>query len=202
MMRRADSNPAATEPLSRALAIAVFAVLLAVMIVTRFHHFGTALNLPDASMAVYFLGGLYLRGHRAFVAFLVAAVLIDWIAIDVAGVSSFCVTPAYAFLLPAYAVLWYGGRAMASHRQANAVGLAQTFAVALLAGVVSFAISNGSFYWLGGRIGDRSLAGWLASLGHWGPAFVGTMLGYVAVGLLLHAGLLRYARLRAPLRTR
>ena len=31
------------------------------MVATRFHHLGSLIHLPDASMAVFFLGGLCLR---------------------------------------------------------------------------------------------------------------------------------------------
>jgi hypothetical protein len=33
--------------------------LIAVMILTRFHHFGDVLHLPDASLAVFFFAGFY-----------------------------------------------------------------------------------------------------------------------------------------------
>lgn len=107
----------AQSPRSFYSLLAVFALL---MVATRFHHFGTALHLPDASMAVFFLAGLYLRRHLAFVGFMVLAVALDWAAISYAGVSDFCVTPAYSFLLPAYAALWYGGRWYAGQLQATA----------------------------------------------------------------------------------
>ena len=42
--------------------IAIFAALAALMAATRFNHFGSAVSLPDASYAVFFLGGLYLAG--------------------------------------------------------------------------------------------------------------------------------------------
>ena len=91
---------AATPRFSVPLAIG----FVALMIATRFHHFGTALHLPDASMALFFLGGLWPRRHLAFAAFMALAVLLDWVSVSYAGVSDFCVTPAYSFLLPAYAV--------------------------------------------------------------------------------------------------
>lgn len=166
----------------------------AVMIATRFHHFGTALHLPDASMALFFLGGLWLRRHLAFVAFMALAVGLDWVSVSYAGVSDFCVTPAYAFLLPAYAVLWYAGRTW-SARMAPAPGaLAGAFAVALLAASVSFAISNGSFYWLGGRYAHPHMGEYLARLWQWGPLFVRTTLAYVAVALAGYAVLAARAR--------
>ena len=96
-------------------------------------------------MAVFFLGGLYLRGHLPFVGLLALAVGIDWAAIELAGVSDFCVTPAYAFLLPAYAVLWYGGRAWAPRMRQDWRGVSGALLVALVCASLSFAISNGAF---------------------------------------------------------
>jgi len=184
-------------PLSRPVSLGLFAALLAVMLATRFHHFGTALNLPDASMAVLFLGGLYLRRHAAFVAFVALAVIIDWISVDYAGVSRFCVTPAYAFLLPAYAVLWYGARAYADRLQLTPASMALVFGVALLCASVSFAISNGAFYWLGGRYAEPHIGEYVARVWQWGPLFVRTTLCYIAVALAVHVVLARVARARS-----
>jgi hypothetical protein len=173
---------------------AVFAALLVAMLATRFKHFGDALHLPDASMAVFFLGGLFLRRHWAFAALVALAVLIDWASIRYAGVSDFCVTEAYAFLPLAYAVLWYGGRWYAPRLRAAALPLLGAFAAALAAAAVSFAISNGSFYWLGGRYAAPNLGQYLERLGQWGPLFVRTTLGYVAVVLAWYGALARTGR--------
>ncbi len=138
------------------------------MLATRFITFGTALNLPDASMAVLFLGGLYLRRHAMFVAFVALAVVVDRISIDYAGVSRFCVTPAYAFLLPAYAVLWYSARAYADRLQPTPAAMSLALGIALACTAASFAISNGAFYWLGGRYENPHLSEYLARLWQWG----------------------------------
>lgn len=167
----------------------LLAVFVLLMIATRFHHFGTALHLPDASMAVFFLAGLYLRRHLAFVGFMVLAVALDWAAISYAGVSDFCVTPAYSFLLPAYAALWYGGRWYAGRLQATAASMAGMLGVALVSASVSFVISNGAFYWLGGRYAEPHFAEYVARLWQWGPLFVRTTMAYVAVAAVAHLGL-------------
>lgn len=169
----------------------------AVMIATRFHHFGTALHLPDASMALFFLGGLWLRRHLAFAAFMALAVVLDWVSVSYAGVSDFCVTPAYSFLLPAYALLWYAGRLWSARMVPTPVALAGAFALALLASSLSFAMSNGAFYWLGGRYANPHLAEYVARLWQWGPLFVRTTLSYVAVALIAYAALARVAAARA-----
>jgi hypothetical protein len=182
------------KPLSRSVSLAVFAMLAAVMLATRFHHFGTALNLPDASMAVFFLGGLYLRRHVPFIALVVLAIAIDWISIAWAGVSDFCVTPAYAFLPLAYAALWYGGRAYAPRLRETPMSLTLAMTVALLCVSLSFVISNGAFYWLGGRYASPNLVEYAARLWQWGPLFVRTTLCYIAVALIAQVVADRLAR--------
>lgn len=170
--------------------VAVFTALAAAMIATRVSHFGDALRLPDASMAVFFLGGLYLRGaqkgwrtHLPFFVFAALAGVLDWASISLAGVSDFCITVAYGFLLPAYAVLWYGGRWTGPR---DARGLLGAAAVALLSAIGSYLVSNGAFYWFGGRYADPHLAEYFARLWQWGPLFVRTAMAYVVVVLAVH----------------
>lgn len=174
-------------PLSSSVRMGLLATFMVLMVATRFHHFGTALHLPDASMALFFLGGLYLRRHLAFLTLLALAVAIDWAAVGLAGVSDFCVTPAYAFLLPAYAVLWHGGRAWSRRMAPGWRGWAVALLAACVCASLSFLISNGAFYWLGGRYPDPEWPQYLARVWQWGPLFVRTTSIYVAGGLLVHA---------------
>lgn len=108
-------------------------------------------------------------------------------------------TVAYSFLLPAYAVLWYGGRWAAGRFGAGAGGLTATAAVALVAACGSFLVSNGAFYWLGGRYESPHVAEYLARLWQWGPLFVRTTMMYVAVVLAVQGLVPALARaLRGP----
>ena len=175
------------KQLSKPANTGLFVALVALMLATRFHHFGTALHLPDASMAIFFAGGLYLRKHWQFATFALLAGVIDWAAISLAGVSDFCVTPAYSFLLPAYAVLWYGARLCADRVQLTWSSAAITLLVGFVCASLSFAISNGSFYWIGGRNPDTSFAGWISSLLQWGPLFVRTTMVYLIGAAVVHA---------------
>ncbi|MDI9239972.1 hypothetical protein QLQ15_13750 [Lysobacter sp. LF1] len=185
------------KSLTRRVNLVLFAAFAALMVATRFHHFGDVLHLPDASMALFFLGGLYLRRHWQFAVFIALAVAIDWVAIEHAGVSDFCVTPAYSFLLPAYAVLWYGGRAFSGRLQPTWISMLGASGVALLCATLSFAISNGAFYWLGGRYENPHLGEYLARAWQWGPLFVRTTMAYVVVALALHGLATRALRDRA-----
>jgi hypothetical protein len=122
------------------------------------------------------------------------------VSISFAGVSDFCVTAAYAFLPLAYAVLWYAGRWYAPRLGGDARSLVAAFGVALLAAIASFAISNGSFYWLGGRYSDPNVAQYVARLWQWGPLFVGTTMSYVLIALVVHAVCARLAAHSGPAR--
>lgn len=172
---------------------ALWLVLMALMMATRFKHFGDVLHLPDASMAIFFLGGLYLRHHWTFVVMVLVAVALDWVSISYAGVSDFCITLAYSFLPLAYAVLWYAGRWYAPRMRGRALSHVGAFMVALLAAAASFAISNGAFYWLGGRYANPHVGEYLARVWQWGPLFVRTTVSYVAVALVLQAVVSRVA---------
>lgn len=183
--------------LSGSRSAALFGLLVLVMMATRFKHFGDVLHLPDASMALFFIGGLLLRRRWMFVALVVLAVGLDEVSIHYAGISDFCVTPAYAFLPLAYAVLWYGGRWYAPRLHPSTVSLLGAWGSALLAASLSFAISNGSFYWLGGRYAQPHVTEYLSRLWQWGPLFVRTTLAYVTVSLVAYAVAARLMSKRA-----
>ena len=181
---------------------ALFVVFAAFMVATRYHHFGDVLHLPDASMALFFLGGLFLStrtgaDHLRFAALMALAVGIDVVSVGFAGVSDHCVTPSYAALLPAYAVLWYGGRLCSDRLRVGWGPMLGVAAAGLACAALSFAISNGAFYWLGGRYAEPNMAQYLARAWQWGPLFVRTTLAWIAGALVLHAIVASSLHLRA-----
>jgi len=184
------------KPLSRPLAVAVAALFALVMIGTRFHHFGDWLHLPDASMALFFLGGIYLRKHLLFVAFVALAVLVDWYSVSYAGVSAFCITLAYSFLPLAYAVLWYAGRAVAPRFDGSLRSHVVVFVALLVSASLSYMVSGGSFYFQGGRYPNPTFADYGVRLMTWGPLFVRTTACYVLVAQVAHAVFARVFRAR------
>lgn len=180
------------KPLSRPLFTAVASLFALVMIATRFNHFGDALHLPDASMALFFLGGLYLRKHLAFLGFVVLSVLIDWYSVSYAGVSDFCITVAYAFLPLAYAVLWYAGRLLAPRYSGSLASHGMVFAGIVVSATLSYAVSNGAFYWLGGRYTDPNMSQYLQRFAQWAPLFVRAAAGYVLASQAVQALVFRF----------
>ena len=155
--------------------------LIALMVMTRFHHFGDVLHLPDASLAVFFFAGFYRK--KALLGFLLAlAALIDYVAIE-NGTSSWCVSPAYVFLIPTYAMMWFAGRYCSIFKSMKIVELAKSAGLLMLATSAAFAISNGSFYLFSGRYGDLSLAGYFVRVAQYYPSYVGAALIYAVAGL-------------------
>jgi hypothetical protein len=155
--------------------------LIALMVLTRFHHFGDVLHLPDASLAVFFFAGFY-RKKVLFFFLLAMAALIDTIAIE-NGTSSWCVTPAYVFLIPTYAVMWFAGRYCSILKPMNIAQLSMQFGLLILAASAAFAISNGSFYLFSGRYTDLSWGQYFSRIAQYYPFYVGSVLIYTVAGL-------------------
>jgi hypothetical protein len=154
--------------------------LIALMALTRFHHFGDVLHLPDASLAVFFFAGFYRK--KAFFVFLLAlAGLIDYVAIA-NGTSSFCVSAAYVFLIPTYAAMWFAGRYCAAFKSLKMTELATHFGAAILATSTAFLISNGSFYLFSGRYPDLSWGQYFSRVAMYYPPYASSALLYIVLG--------------------
>ncbi len=154
--------------------------LIALMVLTRFHHFGDVLHLPDASLVVFFFAGFYRK--KAFFAFLlVMAGLIDYLAIA-NGTSSWCISPAYVFLIPTYAVMWLAGRYCLAFKTQKLPEMAMQLAVMALATTAAFAISNGSFYLFSGRYADMAVSDYVVAISQYFLPYVGSALVYAMLG--------------------
>lgn len=174
---------------------AVIAGLAVLMALTRFHHEGTAFTLADASLAVFFLGGYYLGRTAMFAALLAGAFVIDYLAIAYGGISGFCVSPAYVFLVPTYGVMWIAGRWSARLPGWSVSAVLRICGALFTATTVAFVISNLSFYLLSGRLDHLGWSRYAASLAHDYPGYLGAALMYCIIILGIH-GL--FASAKAP----
>lgn len=176
--------------------LVIACALAALMAATRFHHFGSALQLPDASLAVFFLGGLYLRRALAFGAYAGLAALVDYMASAHVGVSDWCVTPAYAFLLPTYACLWWAGVWCSRLERRGSRRYLRLGGALLVATVLAFLISNASFYGLSGYFGELSPAEYAARVVRYFPPYLASALAYVAAAISFEALIVSGSRLK------
>ncbi|MCB1738647.1 MAG: hypothetical protein KDI42_11010 [Gammaproteobacteria bacterium] len=162
---------------------------MVIMALTRSHHVAGLNWLPDATTALFFLAGVLLAPVWWVAVLLGEAVLIDWVAITWGGVSDFCVTPGYAALAIAYPVLWVAGRWFARGVGDGAAGLGRLLFAVLAGGVVAEVIASGSFYFLGGRFAEPTLAEFGARLIAYGPYSIQSLLLYVGAAVLAYVAL-------------
>ncbi len=178
--------------------------LALVFVATRNHAWTPVLHLPDASLAMFFLAGLWSRSYLPLLGLLALGAAVDAWAVGMNGVSAYCITPAYAMLLPASATLWWAGRLSGSFALKQGIAWLPTTGVVTLAALLSELWSSGGFYFLGGRFPHPSLAGFLPRLWHYSPSVVGATLCYVVLGLLIERrfGFLHDQALAVPLSSR
>lgn len=178
---------------SQSRTLAIFAALAALMAVTRFNHFGSAVALPDASLAVFFLGGLYLSrcslrvSLAAFIALILEAGLTDYYATAIQGVSDWCITPAYWFLIPTYGSMWVVGRWFSLRHAMQGRGLALLAVAAWAASSFAFAFSNATFYLFSEYFGEMSVVEYAARVSQYYVSYVAMAMMYIAIGMVVLA---------------
>ncbi len=160
--------------------------LIGLMAISRWHHFGSVDFLPDASLAVFFLAGLWLGSRWVMWALVGVAVLVDTLAIQVAGVGGSCVTPAYGFLLLSYVLTWLAGRwSSRAAEQLSTNSQARLVAIAVITFSIAFLISNASFYALSGYFADQSVQTYATNVSAYYLSYTGWSLLYLMLGLAL-----------------
>jgi hypothetical protein len=171
--------------------LGIFAALVLLMAVTRGSHFGSAINLPDATLAIFLVAGFMLprftlTALAAFIFLLLEAGGLDYYAIAYQGVNDYCVSPAYWFLIPTYASMWFGGHWFAARRQNNWNSLALFGGVAWLASTLAFLLSNAAFYTVSGRFSEMSITEYAARVAQYYPPYVSGALMYLALAAVIY----------------
>jgi len=170
----------------------VFLVLAATLVFTRLNHFGA---LPDASWAVFFAAGFYLRGSLrwAFPVLMALAVAVDYVVITGTGANfwtHYCVSPGYWMLVPAHLSLLAGGSLLRRHYRGleiNTLGL--LLLVVFLSVAVCHFFAQGGFYWLSDVVAEPSLAGWAKNYADWFLPYLRTTGTYVALATIVHVAM-------------
>ena len=177
--------------------LAVFLALAAVMAATRLNHFGL---VPDASWAVFFVAGFYLRGSArwAFPGLMALAVAVDYVVITGSGQSfwsHYCVSPGYWFLLPAHLSLWAGGALLRRLATLPRPAFLAGGAVLLVASVaLCHLFAQGGFYWLSDVVATPTFAGWAKNYADWFMPYLGTTALYVGLAVVVHVLVKRVRR--------
>lgn len=162
--------------------------LLIAMWLTRSHHFASLDVLPDVSWAAFFIAGLFAAGWLVAAGLMLNAGLIDYLAL-LGGVSDYCVTPAYPFLIPTYLTLWAAGRWAGMPLDLHWRSLLRVATACVLGVPAAFVISNASFYAFAGYFADMSAFAYMLAVAGYFPAFLESTALYSLVALVVAKGL-------------
>ncbi|MEO6118209.1 MAG: hypothetical protein ABIP37_03975 [Methylotenera sp.] len=167
---------------TKTLIIAAFIAFL--MLLTRGSHVLTNVSLPDASLALLLIGGLYLRKAAWFAFFVVLATVIDFSAAAIDSIQAFCLTPGYWGMLPTYAVMWLTGLWLS--KQTNHLDVLKYAFAGISATFLAFVISTQSYYLFSGRFPANGVIESLQHGWEYLPSYMGFTVMYL-VGFWLLA---------------
>ncbi len=168
-----QNNPYSKNSLILAACIAFM------MLLTRGSHVLTSVSLPDASLALLLVGGLFLRKAVWFVFFAILATVIDFGAAEIDSFQAFCLTPAYWGMLPTYAVMWVAGVLLS--KQSNSLNPLNYALAGLAATFLAFVISTQTYYLFSGRFPAEGV---IESMKH-GWEYLPSYLGFTAMYLVM-----------------
>lgn len=182
------------------LQLIIGALLAVAMILTRGN---ITAHLQDASWAIFFIVGFYLRDSKiaryAFPVFFLLAFVIDLIVIDAQGGTHYCFTPSYPFLIPAYASMWAAGRWFAGQYQeqlqGNTISAFKFVGAALVGTVACFLISNVGFYIFAGKFEVMSIVEYSSRVAKYLPGYLTTTAIYLSSIALVHLAITHGKRL-------
>ena len=160
-----------TKQLVIATAIAFF------MLLTRGSHVLTSVALPDASLALLLIGGLYLRKAAWFALFVVLATAIDFGAAAIDSLQAFCLTVGYWGMLPTYAAMWLAGVWLG--KQANSFDAIKFTLAALVSTFTAFVISTQTYYLFSGRFPNNGVTETIQYGWNYLPSYMGFTAMYL-----------------------
>ena len=148
-----------TDPkISVNIFITIFVVLTFLMLATRTHHFVSLTQLPSASIAVFFLAGMYLRDSKVFWVFYFLSVTIDLASSYYRGQFGDCMTTSYPALVFSYAAMFTVGFYAKPNWLTSAwhINIVKVALALFIGSSIAFFISNGSYYTLSGKFPNLS----------------------------------------------
>jgi hypothetical protein len=171
----------------------VASILVLAVAVTRSGHFGSAITLPDATLAAFFLSGAFGASAWIVPVLMLAAATVDYVAITTQDVDRHVLTPAYLFMIPTYAALWFAGRWYVRRAQGDRHAIIPLAIAVLVGASAAFLISNGSYFALSGYFGSLSAMMYATAVAQYFPHYMGWTVFYVAVGMALARATKRFA---------
>jgi len=130
---------------------ALFFIFL-LMVLTRGSHLLTSLSLPDASFALFLIGGMLLKKPKWFISIFAFSVVIDLVTLSMNNIYQIPINLSYLGLLASYGIMWFFGL-----RIGNAKSFLKFAAFSVVATLVAFLISTQTYNLLSGTFPDITI---------------------------------------------
>ena len=125
--------------------ISTFTFLFLLMALTRGSHLLTSVSLPDASFALFLIGGLLLKKPKWFISLFAFSIAIDLVTLSMSSAYQIPINLGYFGLLPSYGIMWFFGSSIA-----NTKDFLKFSAFGVIATLISFLISTQTYNLLSG----------------------------------------------------
>ena len=125
--------------------IVTLILLFLAMSITRGSHLLTSISLPDASFAIFLIGGMLLKKSKWFISLLMFSFFIDLLTLSVNNMYQIPINLGYLGLLPSYGVMWIIGS-----RITNTKSFLKFTTFSAIATLITFLISTQTYNLLSG----------------------------------------------------
>ena len=133
-------------------AFITYILLLLVMSITRGSHLLTSVSLPDASFALFLIGGMFLTKPKWFISLFILSVVIDLATLSINSSYQIPINFGYWGLLPSYGIMWFFGS-----RIANTKSFLKFMAFGVISTLITFVISTQTYNLLSGTFPDITI---------------------------------------------
>jgi hypothetical protein len=132
--------------------IGTFTFLLSLMVLTRGDHLLTSVSLPDASFALFLIGGMLLKKPKWFISLVFFSVVIDLVTLSMNSTYQIPINLGYLGLLTSYGIMWFFGL-----RIANTKSFQKFIVLGVLSTLIAFLISTQTYNLLSGTFPDITI---------------------------------------------
>jgi hypothetical protein len=132
--------------------IYLLASLIFLMLLTRGDHILSSISLPDASFAIFLIGGMLLKKPKWFISLFIFSVVIDLATLSINSAYQIPINFGYLGLLPSYGIMWFFGL-----RIANTKSFLRFSAFAVIATLITFVVSTQTYNLLSGTFPDITI---------------------------------------------
>ena len=132
--------------------VITFVLLLLTMSLTRGSHLLTSVSPPDASFALFLIGGMLFKKSRWFFSLLTFSIVIDLVTLSIDNTYQIPINLGYLGLLASYGVMWIFGS-----RIANTKSFLNFVTFGGIATLIAFLISTQTYNLLSGTFPDITI---------------------------------------------